>query len=82
MDANQTNASSEASTEVKDNSPKLTVNDLQQIALVINESVKRGTFDADEAGAVSALYQKIKSFVGQFEKPKDAVPANNTPESK
>jgi hypothetical protein len=36
-------------------------------------AVKRGAFDADEVGAVSELYKKVKAFVEQFNKPAEST---------
>lgn len=63
MEENKVNAES---TEPAADAPKLTISELNQIAVVINTAVKRGAFDAEEVGLVSALYKNLKAFVDQF----------------
>ena len=56
--------------------PSLTVNDLNQIATIIDVSFKRGTFNATEAGPIGQIYAKLIGFLSQFEKSNDG--ANNS----
>lgn len=47
---------------------KLSVQDLKQLAVIVDVAFRKGVFSADEAGPVSAVYSKLIAFVRQFDK--------------
>lgn len=47
-------------------SAKLSVSDLQQLAVIVDVAFRKGVFNAEEAAPVSALYAKLVGFLRQF----------------
>lgn len=43
--------------------PELTVNDLNNLRQIIEAAVRRGTFNAGEISGVGAAYDKLNSFL-------------------
>ena len=79
MDKNKKNASADATPttpppvadQATESAPNLSVNDLKQMAIIIDMSFKRGAFDAREAAPISQLFAKLTAFLEQFEKSAD-----------
>lgn len=61
-------------TTAPENAPNLSVNDLQQLAVIVDVAFRKGVFNATEAGPVSALYTKLVNFLGQFDKSRAQTP--------
>lgn len=43
--------------------PELSINDLLQVRAVLELSVRRGTFQANELSAVGAIYDRLNNFL-------------------
>lgn len=63
--------------EPKVEAPKLTVSDLQQLAVIVDVSFRKGVFNAEEAAPVSAVYAKLVAFLRQFENAPAPMPASS-----
>lgn len=50
---------------------ELTLQDLVQAANIMDAAIRKGAFNASEAATVGALYNKIVSYLKQFEQPKE-----------
>lgn len=53
----------EAEQQSVNNQPELTISDLQNIKSIIETTVRRGAFQAQELSAVGAVFDKLNNFL-------------------
>lgn len=63
MENDQTTENQQIDTPQSPTQPELTINDLQNIRALIETSVKRGAFVAQELSAVGAIYDRLNTFL-------------------
>lgn len=61
---------------------ELTLQDLVQAANIMDAAIRKGAFNASEAATVGTLYNKIVSYLKQFEQPKEESQDSATDQSK
>jgi len=64
--------------ENKNNSPELTLSDLNQIRSILELSFRRGTFLASEATSVGAIFDKLNNFLNSVPTTNNTDITNNT----
>ena len=67
---------SESIQTTPDNSPTITISDLQNVLVLIDLASNRGTFRGAELSSVGSLYERIQAFV-QAISPLDDAASNN-----
>jgi hypothetical protein len=69
-------------TSVADQSPQLTIADLQNIRNLIDVAVRRGAFGAQETSAVGSVFDRLNVFLNAVAPATEQAPADTTaPES-
>jgi len=57
--------------------PELSINDLLQVRAVVELSVRRGSFQANEISTVGAIYDKLNNFLNAVAPPASQQPAGD-----